>query len=74
MTTPIGRLELALDGRSKLLTGLLQAVFGKSKEQIAEEEAAAQEPNPANAAVRLMDILKRRQQHDSRHKRKPPSK
>lgn len=67
-------MELALNGRSKLIVNVLQAIFGKSKEQIAEEDAANKPADPERAAAELMDILTRRQQHDSRHRRKPPNK
>jgi hypothetical protein len=70
MNTPIARIELALRGRWTLIGNVLQAVFGKSKEEKDAERMAGAVADPEAAALQIMAFVGDRQRKANRQTKK----
>lgn len=73
MTTPIARMEMAIEGRTKFVGDILKAVFGESEEEKAAKKLAEAPSNPPMAAEQIMAFFDSRVKRQARLGKKAPT-
>lgn len=69
LNTPVGQIELALDGKMDFLKKTNP--FGSSKEDEDDKRLAEASTDPKVGMQKLLNLVKRRQAHDARQGKKP---